>query len=330
MFHFSLRAKLILTTVLIVSAVAGASLYVTQRSVRTTYQKLFEDRFRIEVRFFSESRKKRLEDLAHKCRTLASSPLVVAPLKARDGGKLYENIQDQLDDIRKNDRNDKNPEGVKLTLNSKKFENLRNRATQPPPPRLTAVTFWRVIDAKGEYIDPPAVGRTNPKARNQAEKRGEQVRAHLDLAQAAKIKDQVFGYISFRSDTSPSPPASHPESNPLSEVIATPILDPDTGESLGALLIGLPMQDLGEKAMYEFSDKTLHSGIWLGEKLYTQTIPDGIHDAVAADITSEILHAPGQPRSDGKFWIEGVPHRLFFEILNPNSPVRPCPLACMG
>src|SRR5262249_40898626 len=66
----------------------------------------------------------------------------------------------------------------------------------------------------------------------------------------------------------------------------------------------------------------IRSGIWFDQRLYSATIPETDQQWVARLLPREI-EAFERPREDFIVPLAGVPHRVFYRLLNPSSPLPP-------
>jgi class 3 adenylate cyclase len=98
----------------------------------------------------------------------------------------------------------------------------------------------------------------------------------------------------------------------LHEVILTQIIDPVRHEGLGALVIGFAADDLDGGALAEPAE--VKSGVWLEGHLYARAIPGSVIPVLASAVA-----APGASRGESALTIDGIPHRLFFRVLDPES-----------
>jgi class 3 adenylate cyclase len=98
--------------------------------------------------------------------------------------------------------------------------------------------------------------------------------------------------------------------------------DTDDGKTIAALVVGVPFIETSEKAMSDFSQGGIESGIWLEDKLHSKTIPAAVRDAFSQIILNK-MKTPGQPQDTLNITLGGVPRQVFFKLLNPNSPFPP-------
>lgn len=308
---------------LIVMGVTGATLWVTQKRVQATYQHLFEEQFQLQLKFFSDSRVRQLEAVATKCDSVAKNVRVVAAMEAAiredDPEIIYDNLDTELEGLSRNTElmaspMRKMPDALRKRLpNAPSPDSLRDKAFGSMP-------TVAVVDAQGRVLEPKKQRPTFFK-RPTSGNRSQQLRMFANRAPADMLEQQEIGYL-----------AIEPEGGQvqLREFIVTPLVNQATEppERLGALVIGFPVRDFGENAMYQFSEKTLMSGIWLDGKVYTQTIPGSVHEEVGVRIGEDVKTATtGTAREP--VMLNGVPHRLFFKVLNPDAIFPPAAQVCL-
>ncbi|MET0151979.1 MAG: adenylate/guanylate cyclase domain-containing protein [Candidatus Binatia bacterium] len=197
----SFRWKLFLAMMLVVTAVAGGALLVTQQAVAATYAKIFRERFRAEADLFSAAQDARLAAVKDKCLELARSVRLVAAFEESDAALLYTIAFDELRKVMSPD--------------------VGLRALRP-------ATFFRLIDRGGAVLPPPdARAGVLDRAAVEPTKRA--------LSTAARAmgenETQAFGYLALAG----------PERSELHEVVLTRIVDPVRRRPLGALAIGFPL-----------------------------------------------------------------------------------------
>jgi len=108
----------------------------------------------------------------------------------------------------------------------------------------------------------------------------------------------------------------------LGECIVTPLVNQATDDVLGALVMAFPLGDDDERAIHESSQQALLSGIWLGGRIHSQTIPTTLHDALAKRVGEE-MQGTGGATSGETILVGGTPHLLFHRVLNPGSLFPP-------
>ncbi len=331
--RLNFRTKLILAMAFIVGGVTAATVLLNQRRVHATYQHLFEVQFNTQLRFFSESRMRQLDEAAKRCETVAQAASVIKAMESGDRDRCYEAVITELRDLYKPGEVASHiaqglfsqqggllrPPGVPNAAKAA-LERPRETARKTPLAALIAARqpLIRVIGPGGEVLDPKDSRAGLVKEAGGA-KQGAELRNFLriDKHLSEMLREQEIGYAEF-----PGPD----KTNVLHEIIVTPVLA--AGKFLGALALAFPVGDFGERAMYGFSEKTLLSGIWLGGKIYSDTIPKGVRDEVTARLVDAIENAQSSYGTT-PVMINGVPHRLFSKVLNPDSPFPPTAQVCL-
>ncbi len=330
-----LRSKLILImSVVVAGATVGTSL-ITQGYVRQMYQRKFEDDFKGEVRFFSERQLQRLSDLRKRCQRLAKSPEIIEGVAKRDSKAMDKKVQEELaefNDVRPNDM-------VSRMLGlpgSRPPMVRREKGGKPEGPKSPDGPSVAVVDAQGELIMTEG-GRTPQVVQRKDKKRLDQLRASMKKLASQITDEQEVAYI--RED---SPERGGGGRQSLREFIVTPVLAPADRSLLGALIVGVAMPDLGERALQTFSqqtsndphaksdvvDESISSGFWLDGSLHTQTIREEAREIVAKAVAEHIArgqHGSGfaNLRVDIPVKGETVPYALLYRVLNPDSPFPP-------
>jgi class 3 adenylate cyclase len=292
MFALSFRAKLLLTMTASVAGVTGATLFITQQKVQETYQKLFQEKFTAQINYFSEHQTERLSPIMEKCAELVASVRLRTALEKN-------NVKDIYDDVW--DVSDQPGQGGLRQLR-------RTTPGQPAPGapgRSMNEIFVRVLDANGKVLHPvdPRAGIVTPAGKRRLESQLGFIRKSIDNLEAQQV-----GYLA---------PELGPGRTMLREVIVTRIVHPATGKTLGALVLGFPLPGLGETVMKEMSE--ILSGIWLEGQIYSRTIPEELREPLARQLAQEIKISE-QPREAFIVPVAGVPHRVFYKLLNKGSP----------
>ncbi len=113
------RIKLLLAMLLVVAAITGATVFVTQHRMRLTYDGIIGDMFESQMRIFQEKQKARLDTLRSEVARVAGSVRVFAAIEEGDAEIIYQTAEDEL------------------------------RTLSRPP------AFFRFLNAGGEIIPPP-------------------------------------------------------------------------------------------------------------------------------------------------------------------------------
>ncbi len=211
MLALSFRIKLLLAMMLLVAAVTGATLYATQRKVQSAYLKLFQDQFESEVNFFASQQENRLGNFKGPCETLAQSEALRAALKNGNSAQAYEIAIKDL--------------GAVASLRGQRAQ-IRAATTAAEKAGMRSGTFIRLLDAQGNLLPSPDVkgGTVVREARKRLEHQLAAVQETM-----AKLEGQQVGFLSREVPGG--------KTN-LLEVIVTRITNSDSGQTLGALVLG--------------------------------------------------------------------------------------------
>jgi class 3 adenylate cyclase len=312
----SFRTKLVVAMTLVVAGVTGATLYVASKRVQATYQNQFEQQFQQQLAYFSEVRLRQLNELVRKCEALGKSVRLASALETAieddDPDFVYDNLSTEIDVLAKATETT-NPALTKLREAMRRGPAARSSPQRDRErDRFQSNLFnLAVVDAQGRILVPENKRATfmfRPDLKN----RSEVFSIFKEHAAAEVLKEQEIGYLPMRKEA---------DSAQLREIILTPIVNQGTGETIGALIMGFPVRDFGESAMYQFSEKALQSGIWLGGRVYSRTIPEEVHETVSSGIKDVLKH--NSISSKDVINVQGVPHRLIYKVLNPQSLFPP-------
>ncbi len=278
MIALSFRIKLLLAMMLLVAGVSGTTLYVTQQKVRATYLKIFQDQFESEVNYFGSQQEGRLSNLKGPCEALAQSEALRQSLKKGDAAQVYELVDHGLSSI--------------TSLRGQRAQARASGATAAESAGLRAGTFIRVLDAKGTILPSPDMkgGASQQAARKRLER---QLAAVQDAMN--KLEVQQVGFLSRENSAG--------KTN-LLEVIVTKIADPNTQQTLGALVLGTAFFDTSENEMKQMSH--IQSGIWLENQIYSQTIPAGVREELSKRLAEQIK-GDGHRADAFNILLKGVP-----------------------
>ncbi len=287
---------------LLVAGVTGATLYVTQQKVQATYLKLSQDQFKAEVNYFTLQQESRLSPAKQHCEELAKFPAFREALIAGEPVQIYQ--------VATNFLGEENQLGIRAARTARRGGNVPV-ATGTAVLLRNAQTLFRVLNAKGEILrfpDAPG-GALKAAARKRFESQLAAVQQAMDT-----LEEQPVGYLA---------PERTNGALQLLEVIVTKVADPETRQTLGALVLGVPFREDSEKDINDLSQGGIQSGIWLDGQLYGKTIPDAVRDEFSKLIAKD-LNADGQPLHDNlNLTLGGTPRRVFFKLLNAGSPFPP-------
>ncbi|MDB6073776.1 MAG: Adenylate cyclase, class 3 [Verrucomicrobiaceae bacterium] len=332
----SLRSKLILTMSLVVAGATVGTSIITQGYVRQMYQRKFEDDFKAEVRFFSERQLQRLSSIRKRCEKLAKDEAVITGIEKHQPRTIYSRVVEELQEFSE-------PKSLDFLTQMFALPGMRPVIGRPekgsksdPGSKNADHPLIFVVDADGEIIaadDAKSPGQMVLRKSMLTSKRMEQMRALMKRLAQKVTDEQEVAYVM----------ADAPEGRQaMREYIVTPVLAPKTRTLLGAIIVGVGMPDLGERALHSFSqltsndpggkddavDESINSGFWLDGKLHTQTIRPEARDIVSK--TVEKYLAEGHIGSgftevtvDIPVNDELMPHALLYRVLNPGSPFSP-------
>jgi class 3 adenylate cyclase len=330
--RFPLRAKLILIMSVVVAAATLATAWVTQGYVRKLYEQKYEEDFKAEVRFFSERQLQRHEKLRELCKSIAAEPQMKEALKKGDS-KAIRLVQDKLRAAY--DEEMRAPERA-----STRSLNGKDRTT--PMPLITV----DIVNAEGKMMEQGAFSRVFPGLRNRFQsKKSQNLRSSLKQMAERVGDEQEVGY-STRLDQGASSGKSE-----VWKYIVTPVLGEAGEEPLGAIFVSVPMTDLGEQLIHEFTAFTAEgtkkerqaeaasSGLWLDSEvgksqLLTHTIPPVVRDEVRQVVEQRIASEEDSAFFHGldiRVNVDGhkVPYHVLYRVLNPGSPFPPAAQVCV-
>lgn len=260
------RARLQQAIIGLVAAATGASLFIAQRQNGASHQEMLDQLFEQQFASFRREQQRDIELAEKNARRLSESVRLFAVLEAGDPD-AYQVAKDEM--------------------------------------RLDEFDFFRLMDAEGAVIDPPAGTRANaglfsPKLRESI---------HEQLKPAAPQSGMGVGYVVLRPE----------EQSPLRvyRALAAPIRNFDS--TVGSLVIG---QEMSGFAGSSDAKPGLKGGMWLNGEL--------IGDSVRADLRHEIQQQFGGASELMKagnvervFRFGGTGYRLNAHLLNPGSPFPP-------
>ena len=150
--------------------------------------------------------------------------------------------------------------------------------------------FFRFLDARGAALSPPAVAAEAWESQ---------------LAMTAVPDTQQVGYITAQS-------ADGTEA--LREVIATRIVDTQTGEVIGALVLGFEAGAFGGR----LGGPESKTGTWSQGRLRMPALAEADRAALGSAV-AKAVGADAGGRGFLRVTADGAPHLLFYEVLNPKS-----------
>ncbi|MEN9575569.1 MAG: hypothetical protein RL514_3424 [Verrucomicrobiota bacterium] len=338
--RLSFRLKLLLAMMLVVGAVSGVTLYLTQKRVQAAYEKLFKDKLEAQITYIPREQELRIGSIKAECERLAKSVRVIAALGDGEATQLYSVARDELKIILRTEEEissaDTNappatsptqpaPPSPAPALKAKQAERLAVKLTESPKgaEKLAAKMETKMAESPkkgGSRPAPPppvkptpylgfldAEGKVVPIPEHSSALAPDRRRFHERLARfgplVTKLESQQVGYLDLGADR-------------LTEVIVTPVRD--AGQTIGAMAYGIQFFDLAasEQVISDVSD--IESGTWLEGKLYTRTIPPEIRAELSKQLSDEIRAHP-EPRDNFIVNLHDIPHRVFYTALNEGS-----------
>jgi class 3 adenylate cyclase len=327
-FLSTFRARLILTIFPIVAGITTGALLLAERKFSVTYQKLFEEQFENQIGAVTQAKNKRFEALSSVLERLAENPEVLSSMGAKDYLKASMILRPSLEALARERlqnefgnaplRADARA-GVKNALRPER----RDLQTKPglPAGGGAGSPFIALIDAGGDFITQP---RPRPGKEDAASQpvdspvvsRRSSVMPWLGKRELSEVLTrQEVGYLIVE--------AGEKRGEQVREVFITPLREPGTEKLLGALLFGLPLPALADRALYEQTRRNdsgeILGGIYVEGRLVSGTVPENQKDVIAAAM-EESLRKSSKERRQILVPIDGVQHRLIYRILNPDSP----------
>ena len=355
--RFSLQAKLILVMTVVVAAATFATSLVTQDYVRRFYERKYEDDFKAEIQFFSERQMQRQKKLRQTCQKLGHSDEMAKALMDKKS-EAYKLVREELIDFFDKeiapelrlrpggeDSFRKLPpvKGVAEKFFGKPRPSDNGKGPPLPQGQISQlIPTVDIVDADGELLSGGDSRQPlYPKPRGQGRK-GESMRSLLKQLDSRLDEEQEIAYRM----------TDGPDGKPhVKEYIITPVISPDTKEPVGAIFVGVQVQDLGERSLHAFtsatSDADTHSereasaassGFWLGDSdkpiLLTQTIPPDAREAVSKLVGERIADGHDGSKfagADLEVSIDGKsePFRVLHRVLNPGSPFPAAAQVCV-
>lgn len=337
--RLSFRFKLLFAMMLVVGAVSGVTLYLTQMRVQAAYEKLFKKTLESQITYIPREQELRIGNIKAECERLAKSVRIISTLEDPDAqSQLYSVARDELKIILRAEEELANgdtnapvaspPSPPALTvptpeLKARQVERLAVKMAEAPKAaeRLAAKMAESAKKGGGRPVPPAAPkkmpylgfldaeGKVVPIPESMHQLSADRRRFHERLARfgplVSRLESQQVGYLNLGADH-------------LTEIIVTPVRDDE--KLIGAMVYGIQFFDVAsavtEKIISDVND--IESGTWLEDKLYTRTIPDEVRDDLAKQLAREIRAHP-EPRDDFIINLHDIPHRVFYTPLNEGS-----------
>jgi signal transduction histidine kinase len=177
------------------------------------------------------------------------------------------------------------------------------QASEKAAPVLRA-KFYRFLDAKGSVIAPPTpsdVGELIPEEEAQ-------------LALNGVPDTHQIGYLLKKAGPTEA----------IVEVVAMPISSTETGETIAAIVLGFRSTEPKNSQ----AATGMKSGIWLNRRLHLPALAESVQASLGLEVTRAVAAASPE-ESSFAVSAAGVPHRLFYKLLNPGSHFPPACEVCV-
>lgn len=352
----SFRARLILTMFPVVAGITIATLVLAEWKFMESYRRLFEEQFDSQISSYSSGKKKRTEALSKVLDKLAHEADLIAAISKKDFSDASRLLRAELEHLtsdrilsdipgagvaRTGNLPLPNPPGRPNGSDKDKDKDPKDRFKDHLLNRLplSQMPYIALIDPDGNFLLQPK--KNTPGERDKVPPSRDMLPPTLPAALPREtstsaefrrksgklqwlgdrklentLKEQEIGYlrVEFGEDN---------RYEQVREVYITPLRDPKSGQFLGAILFGLPLQVLAEKVLYEQTKHSdlgeIMSGVWVEEGLVSTTIPKEEREIVAAHIADSIHHTHKTQRGM-TISIHGERHQIYYRVLNPGSP----------
>ena len=340
------RTKLVATLFPILAGVTAASIWVAERRFSDVYQRLFEAQFQTHIAAFDDARERRFEAISSKLQEIAANPILTQHLKAGAESAMGQWVEPLLQELGRQRLNYEQNAPLPLRRPGGRSpgdgegqggrpgpmvgeRRLRPSEDRPVPPprgneagdsRAPAPVLIMLLDAEGKTVarvlsNPQNGEAMRPPSEGTRQRRTAQFLRASTRPFAEVLTAQEVGYVLIEE-----PGESRRQ---VREVFVTPVRDA-AGGFLGALVFGLPLPTLDERALYQQSGRLergkIMSGVWVDGQIVSSTIPESKEGELAALMSSELQGEHTQDRGDLTLTVDGVRHRVIYRILNPESP----------
>lgn len=338
-FFSTFRAKLILSIFPIVAGVTTGTILLSEWKFSATYQRLFEEQFEGQISAVTQAKNKRFDALSAVLERMAQNEIVIQSMREGDFLRAGSTLRPLLESLAQERLQSEfgllaaryDPKGAQRPSVGPRSDNApvddkgrrrdsNSRGGVSGGGGLTA-PFIDLLDAKGEFVLSPrprpgsgnlatlpfsaeAVSRKSPKMPWFGKRDFEDT-----------LNEQEVGYLIVE--------AGERRGEQVREVFVTPLRDPESRQFLGALVFGLPLPAMAERALYEQTKRSefgeIMGGIYVEGKLVSSTVPEGQKGIVAAAVEQSLKRSDKDHR-EILVPIDGVQHRLIYRVLNPGSP----------
>jgi two-component system, cell cycle sensor histidine kinase and response regulator CckA len=312
MLRLNFQGKLLVAMMVLVIGVTATTLLITENQVRLSYERYFQQAFRTQMQSFLEQQALRLASIRAQMPEQAGSPRVIAAMdnagqpgaEQQDIDVLYLNGKDQLAEMFSAHQRSAPGHGAGF------FLFLNKQGDLLLPSERVSLPF-SLADLRPIASEVEKVGR----------------------AFAGKGGQQV-GYLAS---------SGHTGNDPIQEMVFTAVADPVSGRDMALMAVGFPLtaNDLRPRPEFQMPssgttnrhpasslsskaapDAGLLSGIWLGGRLHSSSIPAADHTQVEETIARE-LKVRGRGLENIAIDLHGVSYRLYGQALKTGPGFPP-------
>lgn len=264
---------------LLITCLTVIVIVLVERALTQRVEEQLQQAFRNELANVHRTQELRQAALFERVRTLVRRARIHAAIEDDALDLLYPSARDELRDV---------------------MDVAPDVPPSPPEAHSLRAQFYRFLDRNGELIvpvRPHGAGDLTP---------GEESRLRLPKPPAFSVE---IGYL-LRDGA--------PESPPITEILATPIISFEHGSAIAALVLGFDASALTQPVAPE----ELKRGIWLDSSLHMGAVSEAQRFALAAAIRRG-SGADTFPESGMRLMLAGDPHLVFVKQLNPGSLYPP-------
>jgi class 3 adenylate cyclase len=336
MSRLTFRTKLLLAMLVVVVGGGFTTLVITQSRVQSAFARVYRQEFRRQIDYFATLQEARLESTREQCLKLAQSEAVVAALDRTepDVTALYTLAGSEFNDGGPPRQGQRGGGGG---------------ATGPG--RRNRTSFHRFVDAAGKPLL-PAEGQGGRRFTVALRSRIESQAQYFSSAIASSATQQI-AYLAVELETNELGGArfsslrtraagaqNSPEDRPpvFQEIIVSKVLAADGARTLGALVLGLPMPDLvpqpppEERGAVATTNRSagLRAGMLYRGRMFAN--PAVLAEDVGARLAEAVeaqLARTSNVQAEFNLTLEGEPHRVFYQCMNPGSVFPPAYQVCL-
>lgn len=313
------RTKITLSMASVIGVTTAALVLVSEAKIKAAATRQFSRDFAEQVAQIADSRENRSEEFTVLCETLARHPFVIASLKGAASAELSAEFWRSYVEILR----EREPGAGLSGIGSAPRGGLAQGLIGGSAKRLTGLSEMEgklgliaVMNPDGEFqaLLPANVGEERKRMVKRLDFRTTDARKRL---QALLERDEAaILYL----------PVDLPDGTSMvQEMIATPVLEPDTGERLGLLLRSSPAeteaQRFLEKYQQTFSSAAPYLGaIYLEGQLYARDWDPALAEALTATISQALERGAGLDEAQPiRATLGEVPYQIYLAPLSGSA-----------